>query len=95
MSRAENFSREPLTLENQCRITVRRNTFTNLIIWGPYFYQQDVGSRWPLAATLSLGVDSYSDFLRELSEYVGVRLPYNVACDLEARFLDQLAPSKR
>ena len=37
------------------------------------------GVRWPLAATLSLGDDSYSDFLRELSEYVGVRLPYNVS----------------
>lgn len=95
VSRAENFSREPLTLENGTPLPyhsekkhIYKSVFGRVPIWGPYFYKKDAGSRWPLAAALSLGDDSYSDFLRELSEYVGVRLPYNLACDLEARFLE-------
>ncbi|MGC9400020.1 MAG: hypothetical protein ACP5HM_12910 [Anaerolineae bacterium] len=62
--------------------------FGRIPIWGPYFYKKGLGSYWPLAAALSLAEDSYSDFLRELSEYVDVQLPYNVTCDLEARFLN-------
>lgn len=95
MTRAKNFSHAPRTLENGVSLPYhsdKKRTYTSVFgkvpIWGPYFYKKDVGSCWPLAATLSLGDDSYSDFLRELSEYVGVRLPYNLACDLEARFLE-------
>ena len=95
VTRAQNFSREPLTLEQGITLPYhsekKRNyqsVFGRVPIWGPYFYQKNHPGHWPLAAALSLGEDSYSDFLRELSEYVGVQLPYHLVCDLEARFLD-------
>lgn len=95
VTRAKNFSRAPFTLENGATLPYhsekKRNyqsVFGRVPVWGPYFYQQKHSGQWPLAAALSLGADSYSDFLRELSEYVGVQLPYNLVCDLEARFLN-------
>ncbi|HET59619.1 MAG TPA: hypothetical protein ENN32_04550, partial [Chloroflexi bacterium] len=95
VARAENFARTPLPLENGTSLPYHaekkrnyKSVFGRVPIWGPYFYQQGLDSRWPLAAALSLAEDCYSDFLRELSEYVGVQLPYNLVCDLEARFLN-------
>ncbi|MBD3251720.1 ISKra4 family transposase [Candidatus Uhrbacteria bacterium] len=95
VSRAENLSRAPLTLEDDTMLPYHsekkrnyKSVFGRMPIWGPYFYKQGLTSRWPLAAELSLAEDCYSDFLRELSEFVGVQLPYNVTCDLEARFLN-------
>lgn len=95
VSRAENFPRTPLMLEQGTTLPYhaekKRNyqsVFGRVPIWGPYFYKQGLDSRWPLAAALSLAEDCYSDFLRELSEYVGVQLPYHLVCDLEARFLN-------
>jgi hypothetical protein len=95
VTRAQNFSHAPHTLEDGTSLPYHSDTKRNYIsvfgripIWGPYFYKKELGSHWPLAAALSLAEDSYSDFLRELSEYVGVQLPYNVTCDLEARFLN-------
>lgn len=95
VTRAENFARASLTLENGTSLPYHaekkrnyKSVFGRVPIWGPYFYKQGLDSRWPLAAALSLAEDGYSDFLRELSEYVGVQLPYNMVCDLEARFLN-------
>lgn len=61
--------------------------FGELEIRRPYFYRRDVGSASPLDATLGLGADSYSDFLRELCSELGVYLPYTKGRDLLDRWL--------
>jgi hypothetical protein len=63
------------------------SVFGSVPVWRPYFYTRGQPGHYPLDAALSLGEDSYSDFLRELSEYLGVHLPYATTRDIEARFL--------
>jgi len=46
-----------------------------------------MGSACPLDAALSLGEDSYSDMLREMSTYLGVNGVYHKVCDSLERFL--------
>jgi len=61
--------------------------FGKVPFWRPYFYKTGVKGQSPLDAELSLGSDRYSDFLREMSEYLGVYTAYNKVIDVEERFL--------
>jgi hypothetical protein len=61
--------------------------FGKLPFWRPYFYETGADGQSPLDAELSLGSDRYSDFLREMSEYLGVYVAYSKATDVEERFL--------
>jgi len=53
----------------------------------PYFYKQGVGTQIPLDAELGLGDDSYSDLLREVTEFLAV---YHVYGGKNAGFLERL-----
>jgi hypothetical protein len=64
------------------------SVFGKLPFWRPYFYETGVEGQSPLDAELSLGPDRYSDFLREMSEYLGVYVAYSKVIDVEERFLD-------
>ena len=50
--------------------------FGDLEITRPYFYQKEVGGYSPLDAELGLGKDSYSDYLRELCDELGISVPF-------------------
>jgi hypothetical protein len=50
--------------------------FGKVCIARPYFYKQGVGSQIGLDAELGLGEDSYSDMLREITEYLAVYQVY-------------------
>ena len=54
----------------------------------PYFYKKGVGGQTPLDGELSLGEDSYSDLLREVSEYLGVYTTYGKTGDILERLLE-------
>jgi hypothetical protein len=93
--RAQNSSREPLQMEDGQELpyhSEKKRTyfsiFGKLPFWRPYFYKTGAEGRSPLDAELSLGADRYSDFLREMSEYLGVYAVYNKVTDLQARFFD-------
>lgn len=95
VTRAQNSSREPLQMEGGQEVpyhSEKKRThfsiFGKLPFWRPYFYKSGVGGQSPLDAELSLGSDRYSDFLREMAEYLGVYVAYNKASDLQARFFD-------
>ena len=45
--------------------------FGKIPLYRPYFYKQGLGGQIPLDAALGLGEDSYSDLLREVSDYLG------------------------
>jgi hypothetical protein len=61
--------------------------FGKLPIYRPYFYKQGIGSEIPLDAALGLGEDSYSDLLREVSDYLGVYNVYHKTRDILTRLL--------
>jgi hypothetical protein len=61
--------------------------FGELSISRPYFYQTGVGNQIPLDATLGLGSDCYSDFLRELHEEISIYVPYEKTEQLLGRLL--------
>ena len=63
--------------------------FGKLSIWRPYFYRSGVGSATPLDGELSLGEDSYSDLLREMTELLGVEVAYDKVHDIFATLLGQ------
>ena len=93
--RAQNSSREPLQMEDGQELpyhSEKKRTyfsiFGKLPFWRPYFYKTGAEGRSPLDAELSLGSDRYSDFLREMSEYLGVYAVYNKVTDLQERFFD-------
>jgi hypothetical protein len=95
VTRAQSCSREPLPLEEGQELPYQGerkrsyfSIFGKLPFWRPYFYQSGIGGQSPLDAELSLGEDCYSDFLREMGEYLGVYVAYNKATDLQARFFD-------
>jgi hypothetical protein len=95
VTRAQNSSREPLQMEDGQEVpyhSEKKRThfsiFGKLPFWRPYFYKSGVGGQSPLDAELSLGSDRYSDFLREVAEYLGVYVAYSKATDLQARFFD-------
>ena len=92
--RAQNCSREPVQMEDGPELPYhdeRKRTyfsiFGKLPLWRPYFYKSGVGEA-PLDAELSLGSDRYSDFLREMSEYLAVYVAYSKDTDLLKRFFD-------
>jgi len=61
--------------------------FNKVFIERPYFYKQGVGAQIPLDAELGLGDDSYSDLLREITEFLAV---YHVYGGKNAGFLERL-----
>jgi len=61
--------------------------FNKVLIERPYFYKQGVGAQIPLDAELGLGDDSYSDLLRETTEYLAV---YHVYGGSNADFMERL-----
>lgn len=93
--RAKNCSREPLQMKDGQELpyhSEKKHTyfsiFGKLPFWRPYFYKTGADGQSPLDAELSLGSDRYSDFLREMSEYLGVYIAYNKVTDVEERFLN-------
>jgi hypothetical protein len=62
--------------------------FGELSISRPYFYHAQAGKQSPLDATLGLGSDCYSDFLRELHEEISMYVPYEKTEQLLGRLLD-------
>ena len=92
--RAKNCSREPLQMEDGQELpyhSEKKRTyfsiFGKLPFRRPYFYATGAEGQSPLDAELSLGADRYSDFLREMSEYLGVYIAYNKVIDVEERFI--------
>jgi hypothetical protein len=92
--RAQNSSREPLQTKDGQELpyhSEKKRTyfsiFGKLPFWRPYFYANGAAGQSPLDAELSLGADRYSDFLREMSEYLGVYIAYNKVIEVEERFL--------
>ena len=92
--RAQNSSRESIqTTDGQelPYLDERKRTYFSIFgkipFWRPYFYKSGVGEV-PLDAELSLGSDRYSDFLRDMSEYLAVYVAYNKDADLLDRFFD-------
>ncbi|MFZ5911053.1 MAG: ISKra4 family transposase [Chloroflexota bacterium] len=61
--------------------------FNKVFIERPYFYKPGVGTQIPLDAELGLGDDSYSDLLREVTEFLAV---YHVYGGKNAGFLERL-----
>ena len=61
--------------------------FNKVLIERPYFYKKGVGSQIPLDAELGLGDDSYSDLLRETTDYLAV---YHVYGGSNADFMERL-----
>lgn len=61
--------------------------FGELEINRPYFYRKGAGGCLPLDAELGLGKDSYSDFLRELHDELGVYIPFGQAVPIIERLL--------
>jgi hypothetical protein len=92
--RAQNCPRQPLLTEDgqvlyyhDERERTYFSIFGKIPFWRPYFYKSKVGEA-PLDAELSLGADRYSDFLREMSEYLAVYVAYSKDADLLDRFFD-------
>jgi hypothetical protein len=92
--RVQKCSREPLQMEEGQELPYHSekkriyfSIFGKLPFWRPYFYETGADGQSPLDAELSLGSDRYSDFLREMSEYLGVYVAYSKATDVEERFL--------
>lgn len=61
--------------------------FGELEINRPYFYQKGSGGYTPLDVELGLGEDSYSDFLRELHDELGVYIPFGQEVAILERLL--------
>lgn len=61
--------------------------FGELAIRRPYFYIKGIGGYSPLDAELGLGEDSYSDFLRELHDELGVYMPFGKEVETIERLL--------
>ena len=91
--RAQNCSRESAQKDGQTlpyhdeRKRTYFSVFGKIPFWRPYFYKSKVGKA-PLDAELSLGADRYSDFLREMSEYLAVYVAYSKDADLLNCFFD-------
>ncbi len=68
----------------------KRNYFSifgKIPLWRPYFYKKEVGGQSPLDEELGLGDDSYSDLVREISDYLGVYNVYHKSGDILRRLL--------
>jgi hypothetical protein len=92
--RSENCSREAKENSAGQRLAYQHESrrlyfsiFGKVPIWRPYFYQQGVGGQSPLDAELGLGDDSYSDLVREITDYLGVYNVYHKSSDILCRLL--------
>jgi hypothetical protein len=92
--RAQECSREPIQMEDGQELPyhsekkrIYSSIFGKIPFWRPYFYETGSQGQSPLDAELSLGSDRYSDFLREMTEYLSVYVAFNKAADVENRFL--------
>ena len=92
--RSQKCSREPIQMEDGEELPYHSekkrdylSIFGKIPFCRPYFYEKGAQGQSPLDAELSLGADRYSDFLREMTEYLGVYVAYNKAADIEDRFL--------
>jgi hypothetical protein len=77
--RSETCSRQPVQSKSGQELPYHRDIgcvyfsiFGKECIERPYFYKQGVDTQIPLDAELGLGDDSYSDLLREITEYLAV-----------------------
>jgi hypothetical protein len=61
--------------------------FGELEVNRPYFYRKGAGGYTPLDAELGLGEDSYSDFLRELHDELGVYISFGQEVAIIERLL--------
>ena len=104
--RSQTCSRQPVQSKSGQQLPYHRDTervyfsiFGKVSIERPYFYKQGVGTQIPLDAELGLGDDSYSDRLREITEYLAVYQVYGgkkvgllerlFGCNLSTRALQQ------
>jgi hypothetical protein len=92
--RSEVCSRQAVQSQSGEELPYHRDTkrvyfsiFNKVFIERPYFYKQGVGTQIPLDAELGLGDDSYSDLLREVTEFLAV---YHVYGGKNAGFLERL-----
>ena len=92
--RSEICSRQAVRSKSGQELPYHRDTervyfsiFNKVFIERPYFYKQGVGAQTPLDAELGLGDDSYSDLLRETTEYLAVSHVYGGS---NADFMDRL-----
>jgi hypothetical protein len=92
--RSENCSREAQETSAGQRLGYQHESrrlyfsiFGKVPLWRPYFYKQGVGGETPLDAELGLGDDSYSDLVREITDYLGVYNVYHKSSDILCRLL--------
>ncbi len=92
--RSQACSRQPVQSQSGQELPYHRDTervyfsiFGKVSVARPYFYKQGIGKEIPLDAELGLGVDRYSDLLREVTEYLAV---YSVYGGKSADFLERL-----
>jgi len=94
VTRSQASSREPLHRKDGQQLPYLRESKRNYVsifgkvaLWRPYFYQSGVGGNCPLDAELSLGEDSYSDLVREISAYLDVDGIYHKTTEFLERLL--------
>ena len=94
VQRSEACSRQAVQRNRGQELPYHRDTervyfsiFNKVFIERPYFYKAGVGAQIPFDAELGLGDDSYSDLLREITEYLAV---YHVYGGKNAGFLERL-----
>lgn len=92
--RSQSASRERLKRADGSELRYHRDTkrryvsiFGTLCFERPYFYWKGKGGQTPLDAELSLGDDCYSDFVREVNDYLG-----EDAADVSAYYAQKPAP---
>jgi hypothetical protein len=92
--RSEACSRQAVQSQSGEELPYHRDTkrvyfsiFNKVFIERPYFYKPGVGAQIALDAELGLGDDSYSDLLREVTEFLAV---YHVYGGKNAGFLERL-----
>jgi len=92
--RSEACSRQAVQSQSGEELPYHRDTkrvyfsiFNKVFIERPYFYKRGVGTQIPLDAELGLGDDSYSDLLREVTEFLAI---YHVYGGKNAGFLERL-----
>lgn len=90
--RAGQYPRTPLEREHGAPLPywgqkkrIYFSIFGKIPFWRPYFYAPRQGSEHPLDAQLSLGADTYSDFLREVAEFLSVDMAYKRVSEVLAR----------
>lgn len=92
--RAEQCSRESYQTARGKSLPYQRDThrsyvsiFGKVPLWRPYFYKKGSGGHSPLDAELGLGANSYSDLVREISDYLAVYTVYHKSSDILTRLL--------